>query len=110
MLFCYMMMRKDLQRKCKAFLDPEQHDSPVYELIEHIILPEFGEVIATPNRNLETALGMTSNHLEAQLQMEHYTRSTQKWELLRVCLVVWQLFLITLMQTQIHDRVNQLTK
>jgi tryptophanyl-tRNA synthetase len=32
----------------KAFLDPEQPDSPVYELIEHIILPEFGEVIVTP--------------------------------------------------------------
>ncbi len=32
----------------KAYLDPEQPDSPVYELIEHIILPEFGEVIVTP--------------------------------------------------------------
>ena len=32
----------------KAYLDPEQPDSPVYELIEHIILPEFGEVNVTP--------------------------------------------------------------
>ena len=32
----------------KAYLDPEQPDSPVYELIEHFILPEFGEVNVTP--------------------------------------------------------------
>ena len=32
----------------KVYLDPEQPDSPVYELIEHIILPEFGEVNVTP--------------------------------------------------------------
>ncbi len=32
----------------KAYLDPEQEDSPVYELVEHIILPEFGEVLVTP--------------------------------------------------------------
>ena len=37
----------------KAYLDPENSDSPVYELIEHIILPEFGEVIVEiPNRAL----------------------------------------------------------
>ena len=40
---------KKLAKKMrKAFLDPEQSDSPVYELIEHIILPEFGEVVVTP--------------------------------------------------------------
>jgi len=40
---------KKLAKKMrKAFLDPEQHNSPVYELIEHIILPEFGEVVVTP--------------------------------------------------------------
>ena len=40
---------KKLAKKMRnAFLDPEQHDSPVYELIEHIILPEFGEVVVTP--------------------------------------------------------------
>ena len=32
----------------KAYLDPAENDSPVYELLEHIILPEFGEVIVTP--------------------------------------------------------------
>jgi len=32
----------------KAYLDPEQPASPVYELIQHIILPEFGEVVVTP--------------------------------------------------------------
>ncbi len=40
---------KKLAKKMrKAFLDPEQPDSPVYELIQHIILPEFGEVVVTP--------------------------------------------------------------
>ena len=40
---------KKLAKKMKkAFLDPEQSDSPVYELIQHIILPEFGEVVVTP--------------------------------------------------------------
>ena len=40
---------KKLSKKMrKAYLDPENSDSPVYELIEHIILPEFGEVIVTP--------------------------------------------------------------
>lgn len=32
----------------KAFLDPEQPHSPVYELVEHIILPEFGELTVSP--------------------------------------------------------------
>ena len=32
----------------KAYLDPENPESPVYELIEHIILPEFGELTVTP--------------------------------------------------------------
>ena len=40
---------KKLAKKMrKAFLDPEQPESPVYELIQHIILPEFGEVVVTP--------------------------------------------------------------
>ncbi|MBT6973254.1 MAG: tyrosine--tRNA ligase [Euryarchaeota archaeon] len=38
-------MRKKLR---KAFLDPEQEDSPVYELIDDIILPEFGKLVVTP--------------------------------------------------------------
>ena len=32
----------------KAYLDPENSESPVYELIEHIVLPEFGELTVTP--------------------------------------------------------------
>ena len=40
---------KKLAKKMrKAYLDPENPDSPVYELLEEIILPEFGEVIVTP--------------------------------------------------------------
>ena len=32
----------------KAYLDPEDENSPVYELIEHIILPEHKELVVTP--------------------------------------------------------------
>lgn len=32
----------------KAYLDPTDRKSPIYELIEHIILPEFGEITVTP--------------------------------------------------------------
>ncbi len=32
----------------KAFLDPSEDNSPVYELVEHIILPEFGSFTVTP--------------------------------------------------------------
>ena len=40
---------KKLAKKMrKAYLDPENPDSPIYELLEEIILPEFGEVIVTP--------------------------------------------------------------
>ena len=40
---------KKLAKKMrKAYLDPEQNESPVYELIEHIVFPEFGEVVITP--------------------------------------------------------------
>ena len=40
---------KKLAKKMrKAYLDPEQNQSPVYELIEHIVFPEFGEVVITP--------------------------------------------------------------
>ena len=38
-------MRKKMR---KAFLDPNDPHSPVYELIEHIIFPEFGELVITP--------------------------------------------------------------
>ena len=33
----------------KAYLDPEDDNSPIYELIQDIILPEFGKVLVTPN-------------------------------------------------------------
>ena len=40
---------KKLAKKMrKAYLDPENPNSPVYELLEEIILPEFGEVVVTP--------------------------------------------------------------
>tara|TARA_B100000609_G_C17206219_1_gene431090 strand:- start:1675 stop:2178 length:504 start_codon:yes stop_codon:yes gene_type:complete len=32
----------------KAYLDVEQDDSPIYELLEHIILPEQGHITVTP--------------------------------------------------------------
>ena len=38
-------LRKKLR---KAYLDPSDRNSPVYELIEHIILPEFGKITVTP--------------------------------------------------------------
>jgi len=33
----------------KAYLDVEKDDSPIYELLQHIILPEQGEITVTPN-------------------------------------------------------------
>ena len=39
-------MRKKMR---KAYLDVEQDDSPIYELLEHIILPEQGQITVTPN-------------------------------------------------------------
>jgi tyrosyl-tRNA synthetase len=33
----------------KAYLDVEKDDSPIYELLEHIILPEQGQITVTPN-------------------------------------------------------------
>ncbi len=38
-------LRKKLR---KAYLDPEQADSPVYELVEHIVLPTSGSLTITP--------------------------------------------------------------
>tara|TARA_Y100000588_G_C13600766_1_gene646975 strand:- start:124 stop:597 length:474 start_codon:yes stop_codon:yes gene_type:complete len=32
----------------KAYLDTSNRESPLYELLEHIILPEFGEITVTP--------------------------------------------------------------
>jgi len=33
----------------KAYLDPEKDDSPIYEILQHIIFPERGSVTVTPN-------------------------------------------------------------
>lgn len=40
------VMRKKMR---KAYLDPEDATSPVYELAEHIVLPEQGVIHVTPN-------------------------------------------------------------
>ena len=32
----------------KAYLNPAERISPIYELVEHIILPEFGKITVTP--------------------------------------------------------------
>lgn len=40
------VMRKKMR---KAYLDPEDEASPVYELAEHIVLPEQGVIHVTPN-------------------------------------------------------------
>ena len=39
-----------VQKKMKkAYLDPADDHSPVYELAEHVVLPEFGSITVTPN-------------------------------------------------------------
>jgi tyrosyl-tRNA synthetase len=40
-----------LRNKMKkhAYLNPDDNDSPVYELAEHVVLPEWGEIVVTPN-------------------------------------------------------------
>ena len=54
----------------KAYLDPSDRNSPIYELIEHIILPEFGKITVTPKPefgepstyfNLESLIDAVSN-------------------------------------------------
>ena len=54
----------------KAYLDPADRGSPIYELIEHIILPEFGKITVTPKPefgepstyfNLESVIDAVSN-------------------------------------------------
>jgi tyrosyl-tRNA synthetase len=40
-------LRKKMQKH--AYLDPENDESPIYELAEHVVLPEWGEIIVTPN-------------------------------------------------------------
>jgi len=40
-------LRKKMQKH--AYLNPEDENSPIYELAEHVIFPEFGELVVTPN-------------------------------------------------------------
>lgn len=41
---------KQIRNKMKkAYISPEDPQSPVYELVEHILLPEFGVIHVTPN-------------------------------------------------------------
>ena len=41
---------EQVQKKMrKAYLDPEDEHSPVYELAEHVVFPEFGQIQVTPN-------------------------------------------------------------
>ena len=46
----------------KAYLDPSDRNSPIYELIEHIILPEFGKITVTP----KPEFGKPSTYLELE--------------------------------------------
>ena len=48
-LLLHDKVEKIKKKMRKAYLDPEDENSPIYELIEDIILPEFGEVVVTPN-------------------------------------------------------------
>ena len=34
--------------RSKAYLDPSDQNSPVYEILQHVILPEFGKITVTP--------------------------------------------------------------
>ena len=40
------------QENAKTYLNTEDVNSPIYELAEHVILPEFGEIIVTLTQNL----------------------------------------------------------
>ena len=40
-------LRKKMQKH--AYLDPVDEHSPVYELAQHVVLPEWGEIVVTPN-------------------------------------------------------------
>ena len=33
----------------RAYLNPDDDNSPIYELAQHVVLPEFGEILVTPN-------------------------------------------------------------
>ena len=48
-LLLHDTLEKVQKKMKKAYLDPEDEQSPVYELAEHVVLPEFGHIHVTPN-------------------------------------------------------------
>ncbi|CAI8309925.1 MAG: Tryptophan--tRNA ligase [Candidatus Poseidoniaceae archaeon] len=48
-LLLHDTLEKVQKKMKKAYLDPEDELSPVYELAEHVVLPEFGHIQVTPN-------------------------------------------------------------
>jgi len=44
----------------KAYLDPSDENSPVYELVEHVVLPEFGVVEVRPDPKFGTPSDWTN--------------------------------------------------
>ncbi len=48
-LLLHDTLEKVQKKMRKAYLDPEDEQSPVYELAEHVVLPEFGHIQVTPN-------------------------------------------------------------
>ena len=48
-LLLHDTLEKVQKKMKKAYLDPEDEQSPVYELAEHVVLPEFGQIQVTPN-------------------------------------------------------------
>ena len=48
-LLLHDTLEKVQKKMKKAYLDPEDEQSPVYELAKHVVLPEFGHIQVTPN-------------------------------------------------------------
>ena len=48
-LLLHDTLEKVQKKMKKAYLNPEDEQSPVYELAEHVVLPEFGHIQVTPN-------------------------------------------------------------
>jgi tyrosyl-tRNA synthetase len=48
-LLLHDTIEKVQKKMKKAYLDPVDEHSPVYELAQHVVLPEFGHIQVTPN-------------------------------------------------------------
>ena len=48
-LLLHDTLEKVQKKMKKAYLDPEDEQSPVYELAKHVVLPELGHIQVTPN-------------------------------------------------------------